>query len=86
MWHCGITDDAKLSTKAREMLLAPRNKVWISAVSVWEIAIKHSLGREVMPISGQKALEYFCSAGYPFLVVEPEHTAIAGFNTYPCKT
>ena len=71
-----ITDDPKLSTKAREMLLAPRNTVWVSAVNVWEIAIKHSLGREAMPVSGQEALQYFRQAGYQFLVVEPEHAAI----------
>lgn len=73
-----ITDDPKLSTKAREMLLAPRSNVWVSAVNVWEIAIKYSLGREVMPISGQEALKYFRSAGYQFLAVEPEHAAIVG--------
>lgn len=70
-----ITDDPKLSSKAREMLWAPRNQVWISAVNVWEISIKHSLGREAMPISGQEALHYFRKAGYQFLAVEPEHAA-----------
>lgn len=73
-----ITDDPKLSARAREILLAPRNHVWVSAVNVWEIAIKHSLGREAMPISGQEALQYFRRAGYQFLVVEPEHAAIVG--------
>ncbi|MBB5200579.1 type II toxin-antitoxin system VapC family toxin [Glaciimonas immobilis] len=73
-----ITDDPKLSVKARELLSAPRNNIWISAVNVWEIAIKHSLGREVMPISGQEALQYFRQAGYQFLVVEAEHAAIMG--------
>jgi PIN domain nuclease of toxin-antitoxin system len=69
-----ITADPKLSTKARELLLAPRNIIWVSSVSVWEIAIKHSLG--TMPISGKKALEYFRKAGYQFLTVEPEHAAL----------
>ncbi|MGS0740394.1 type II toxin-antitoxin system VapC family toxin [Glaciimonas sp. GG7] len=73
-----ITDDPKLSTNARELLLAPRCHVWVSAVNVWEIAIKHSLGKETMPISGQEALHYFRRAGYQFLAVEPEHAAIVG--------
>ena len=70
-----ITDNPKLSKKARELLLTPRCTVWVSAVNVWEIAIKRSLGRETMPISGQEALDYFRQAGYQFLVVEPEHAA-----------
>ncbi|MDP1659464.1 MAG: hypothetical protein Q8L73_08970 [Methylotenera sp.] len=48
-----ITDDKKLSTKVRELILAPRANIWISVASLWEIAIKHSLGRGEMPVSGQ---------------------------------
>jgi PIN domain nuclease of toxin-antitoxin system len=40
-----ITDDKKLSTKARELILAPRANVWVSVASLREIAIKYSLGR-----------------------------------------
>src|SRR5467141_501008 len=60
---------------ARELIQSPRNAVWISAVSVWEIAIKHTLGREIMPISGKEALGYFRQAGYLFLAIQPEHGA-----------
>jgi PIN domain nuclease of toxin-antitoxin system len=69
-----ITDDPKLLAKARELIQAPRTIVWISAVSVWEIAIKHSLGKADMPVSGQEALRYFSLAGYRLLSIEPEHT------------
>ena len=71
-----ITDDQRLSSKARELLLHPRNTIWVSAVNIWEIAIKHSLGRESMPVSGKEALEHFHQAGYKFLAVEPEHAAL----------
>lgn len=70
-----ITDNPSLSVKARELILAPRSTIWVSAVSVWEIAIKHSLGRGDIPVSGQAALQYFQQAGYRFLAVEPEHAA-----------
>jgi PIN domain nuclease of toxin-antitoxin system len=40
-----IADDARLSQKARDLILAPKNSVWVSAVSIWEIAIKFGLGR-----------------------------------------
>lgn len=68
-----ITDDPNLSDKARKLILAPRSIVWVSSVSVWEITIKHSLGRGDMPVSGRDALHYFSQAGYRFLSIEPEH-------------
>lgn len=70
-----ITDDPKLSPRARELIVTPRNLVWVSAVSIWEISIKHGLGRGDMPISGSDALEFFRQAGYRMLPVSPEHAA-----------
>lgn len=70
-----ITDSPKLSKKAREMIESPKSVVWLSAATVWEIAIKHSLGRGDMPVSGQDAMRYFRESGYRFLPVEPEHAA-----------
>jgi PIN domain nuclease of toxin-antitoxin system len=70
-----ITDSPKLPKKAREMIESPKSSVWISAATVWEIAIKHSLGRGDMPVSSQDALRYFRESGYRFLSVEPEHAA-----------
>jgi len=70
-----IVDSPRLSPRARDAILSPRATIWISSVSVWEIAIKHRLGRSDMPISGQEAVDYFRAAGYQFLPVEPEHAA-----------
>jgi len=70
-----VSDDPRLSAKARELIAAPRNLVWVSAVSIWEIAIKHGLGRGDMPISGAEALEYFMQSGYRMLPVLPDHAA-----------
>ncbi|MDD5461579.1 MAG: type II toxin-antitoxin system VapC family toxin [Methylococcales bacterium] len=68
-----ITDNKNLSDKARELLLAPRSTVWVSTISLWEITIKHRLGRGDMPVSGRDALHYFNQAGYRILSIEPEH-------------
>lgn len=38
-------DTAKLSPTVKCRLLEPENDVYVSAVSLWEIAIKHSLGK-----------------------------------------
>lgn len=70
-----LADSPRLSVRARELILAPRSVVWISAATVWEIAIKHSLARGDMPVSGADAVGYFRAAGYRFLPVEPEHAA-----------
>lgn len=68
-----IVDDARLPKPARELLEDPRNIISVSAVSIWEIAIKFSLGRGDMPVSSQDALKYFRQAGYDFVSVEPQH-------------
>lgn len=40
-----IADDPLLSAKAREVFLDPNRKLYLSAVSLWEISIKISLGK-----------------------------------------
>jgi PIN domain nuclease of toxin-antitoxin system len=78
-----ITDSPKLPLKARELILSPKTNVWISAASVWEIAIKHALGRGDMPVSGEDAARYFRESGYRFLAVEPEHAvAVEGLAAH----
>lgn len=68
-----ITDDPRLSDAARELILAPEATAWVSVASLWEIAIKHSLGRGNMPVSGGEARGYFRDAGYRLLDIRAEH-------------
>jgi PIN domain nuclease of toxin-antitoxin system len=70
-----ITDSPKLPAQARELILEPSSEIFVSAASIWEIAIKHSLGRVNMPISGTDAIGYFSDAGYTLLPVTAEHAA-----------
>ena len=44
-----ISDDPNLSPRARALFSDPENDIYLSAVSVWEIAIKYSLGRLPLP-------------------------------------
>lgn len=69
-----IADHPKLTDPAREWIGNPRNTVWVSSASLWEIAIKRNLGRGDMPVSAREALDYFQRAGYRILPIEPEHT------------
>lgn len=70
-----ITSDLRLSKAARDLISAPTNAILVSAASVWEIAIKHALGRGDMPVSGSEALGYFERSGYELLDVTPAHAA-----------
>jgi PIN domain nuclease of toxin-antitoxin system len=68
-----ITDNPKLPQKARDLIQAAATTVWVSAASVWEIAIKRALGKGDMPVSSQEAVRYFKESGYRFLSIAAEH-------------
>jgi PIN domain nuclease of toxin-antitoxin system len=40
-----VRDSPQLSTTARVLFSDPHHTIYLSAVSVWEITVKHSLGR-----------------------------------------
>jgi PIN domain nuclease of toxin-antitoxin system len=44
-----VAEPDALSTHAREAIVDPGNDVLLSAVSTWEIAVKHALGRLPLP-------------------------------------
>ena len=70
-----ISDDSRLPQPARDLIADPANAITVSAASIWEISIKHSLGRGNMPISGVEALLYFQRSGYSLLGVSAHHAA-----------
>jgi PIN domain nuclease of toxin-antitoxin system len=79
-----VVDDPRLSVRARDLIADPDGEVFVSAASLWEIAIKHALARGApsdMPISGQEALGYFRRAGYELLDISPAH--VVAVETLP---
>jgi PIN domain nuclease of toxin-antitoxin system len=46
--------DRSLSRRAREAFTDPTNEVYLSAISAWEIALKHALGK--LPLPAQPTL------------------------------
>ena len=65
-----------LPGRVRELIAEPANAVHVSAASVWEIAIKFSLGRDsAPPFSGREAVGYFREAGYLLLDISAAHAA-----------
>jgi len=44
-----IVGGTELSSRARKLIRDPNNEVYLSSVSTWEIAVKHSVGRIQLP-------------------------------------
>ena len=44
-----VAGDPKIPEPTRALLVDPGNRVFLSAASTWEIAIKHALGRLPLP-------------------------------------
>lgn len=51
-----LDDHPSLPAKARELIADPGNTIFISAVSVWEIWLKQSLGKLRLPSNFDKRL------------------------------
>ncbi len=69
-----LRDDRRLSREARQVIRAPTSAVFVSAASIWEIAIKLSIGK--VRWRGDIALESTIEAmGLTELPVTASHAA-----------
>ena len=68
-----ITDDPKLGPASRELITHQASGVFLSHVSLWEIAIKHALAREDMPLSAGEAIPWAEQSGFAFLPIHLSH-------------
>lgn len=71
-----LTGSSRLRAVARDLIADPANDIYLSTASIWEIAIKHALGRGDMPVSGARAAELCAAAGYRELPVTWQHAAM----------
>lgn len=62
-----LTDDPRLPAKARRIILDPENMIWYSAVTVWELTLKHMLYPEEITFSGGELIGYCEEAGFSSL-------------------
>jgi PIN domain nuclease of toxin-antitoxin system len=70
-----LADDSRLSPVARRAIAARENEVLVSAASLWEIAIKRSLGKLRAPDS---LPDIVSKEGFSYLAVTPWHAWRAG--------
>ena len=71
-----IDGNPRLSAPIRALIMDETNEVAVSAVSLWEIAIKFARAKgrpNDMPFSGTQALAHFKDAGFALQSVSPEH-------------
>ena len=71
LWAAGQPE--KLSAQARRLLEDPRSVLYFSAASIWEIAIKRSLGREDFRVEPRVLRRGLRDNGYEELVITSEH-------------
>ena len=70
-----IAGDDRLSRNARGAMERDDAELFLSAASVWEMAIKASLGRLTLPVSVADTVAEKVEDGFRMLPVEWEHAA-----------
>ena len=74
-----VTGDARLSRAARRRMEAGGSRLVLSVASIWEMAIKNSLGRLALPAPLPDYIEEKRGAGFGIMSVEWTHAvAVAG--------
>lgn len=71
LWAAG--NPGRLSAKARRLLNDPGNELLFSAASLWEIAIKNTLGRENFQVEPRVLRRGLLDNGYTELPISSEH-------------
>ena len=72
------TGDPRLSQRAIDLMDDDANTVDVSALSVWEVAVKHALRREGkvgLPLSGKQFLAELRATGLTPIPITPDHAA-----------
>lgn len=73
LWAAGETK--KLSRTAKRLLDDDSAQLWFSAASIWEVAIKNSLGRKDFRAEPRQLRRGLIDNGWNELVVTSEHAA-----------
>lgn len=71
LWSAGQPE--RLSSEARELLEDPVSELWVSAASLWEIAIKRELGRDDFRVEPRRLRRGLINGGWRELSISTEH-------------
>jgi len=76
LWAAGYP--GKLSAAARKLIEDPENELLFSAASMWEVAIKNTLGRDDFQVEPRLLRRALLDNGYAELPVTSEHAVNVG--------
>lgn len=76
LWASGVPD--RLPNEARSLLENPDNILFFSAVSLWEIVIKTSLGRADFCVDARVLRRELIDNDYQELTITSEHVVAVG--------
>ncbi|MBR0439575.1 MAG: type II toxin-antitoxin system VapC family toxin [Bacilli bacterium] len=71
-----LTDSPRLPLSIRDMIIDENNEIYISTVSLWEIAIKHKTHPDIFGFDAETIKQYCMRAGYIFLSVNIDNISI----------
>ncbi|MFN0302363.1 MAG: type II toxin-antitoxin system VapC family toxin [Burkholderiales bacterium] len=70
-----LNGDRRLGTDTRRLLEHRDNEVWFSAVNVWEMAIKVSLGRDDLNVDPDAVAELARECGFEEFPIHSRHAS-----------
>ncbi len=76
LWAAGQPD--QLSVVSSTLINEPKNELFFSSASLWEIIIKHGLGRPDFQVDARLLRRGLLDNGYRELVVTSEHVLAIG--------
>ncbi len=68
-----IANSTRLPDKVTALLESPANKIYYSVASVWEVAIKHKIKPDQMPMPEEAFVELCEATGFLQLPILAEH-------------
>lgn len=68
-----LLDDAKLSIKARELILNDKNEIFVSVLSLWEIEMKRLLHPDKLPFTSDIIKSYCDKSAFSYLPLIKNH-------------
>ena len=75
LWAIG--DNPKLPARAKELIMDPDNTVYFSAVSTWEVMMKHEAPHTNLSLTAADFIAYCEESGYFQLNMTSKHVAAA---------
>ena len=66
-------ESSSLGDRSRRIIADPRNELWVSVVTVWEMVIKNGLGRADFRVDPSAVRDRAMLAGYRELPVRGQH-------------